>query len=480
MLNFRIIARFFSLGLIFEGLFMLLSAIVAFLYKEPSSILFSGIFTIVIGILVYTPLRNEEKIYGNKEGYVIITGMWLLVTIFGTLPYLMTGAISNFTDAFFESMSGFTTTGATIMTSIESQSHGILFWRSLTQWTGGIGFIIISLSLLPVDKTLNIQLTLSEFTGQATDKIHPKTREATKRLVLIYAVLTLAEVILLKLSGISFFNAFCIAFSTMSTGGFSPTDYSLTYLGNPLALVILTFFMFLAGTNMTIIYFTLKGNFKKILQNNEFKFYVIVVLSFVILGSFALWHGKIYQAGEAILNGAFQIVSIITTTGFYKTDYSAWSSLMTIIIFVLMFTGGTSGSASGSLKMARLCLAARNARKELIRIIHPNAVVPVHFYHKVIPGHLIYNLLVFILIYFIIICISSLVISFMGYDFVTSFSTSAALLGNIGHSFGSFGPFNTYSSVPAGGKWFFSFLMFLGRLELISVLILLNRNFYRR
>ena len=378
----------------------------------------------------------------------------------------MTGAISNFTDAFFESMSGFTTTGATIMTSIESQSHGILFWRSLTQWTGGIGFIIISLSLLPVDKTLNIQLTLSEFTGQATDKIHPKTREATKRLVLIYAVLTLAEVILLKLSGISFFNAFCIAFSTMSTGGFSPTDYSLTYLGNPIALVILTFFMFLAGTNMTIIYFTLKGNFKKILQNNEFKFYVIVVLSFVILGSFALWHGKIFQAGEAILNGAFQIVSIITTTGFYKTDYSAWSSLMTIIIFVLMFTGGTSGSASGSLKMARLCLATRNARKELIRIIHPNAVV--------------YNLLVFILIYFIIICASSLVISFMGYDFVTSFSTSAALLGNIGHSFGSFGPFNTYSSVPAGGKWFFSFLMFLGRLELISVLILLNRNFYRR
>jgi len=480
MVNFRIIARVFSLVLIIEGLFMLLSAAVSFLYKEPASLLFSAIITIVTGILVFTPLRHEEKLYGNKEGYIILTGIWLILSLFGTLPYLLSGTIRNFGNAFFESISGFTTTGATILTNIESLPHGILFWRSITQWIGAVGFILISLSLLPVVKTINIQLSMTDFIGQASDKIHPRIKEAAKRLITIYIILTLAEAILLVIGGMSLFDAICYSFSTMSTGGFSTHDNSVTSFGSPFILIVLTIFMFIAGINMTLVYFGGKGNFKKITGNNEFIFYAVICLIFIITGSFILWENSIYPGGIALLQGSFHVVSIITTTGFYNMDYYTWGSLMIIILFILMFTGGMSGSASSSLKIIRLLLATKNARQEMKRVIHPNALIQVRVDHKIIPHDLIYNLLVYITLYFMVICVSALVVSFMGYDIITSFSTSAAMLGNIGPAIGSFGPFNTYASAPLAGKWLFTFLMLLGRLELISVLILFTRNFYRR
>lgn len=480
MLNFRIIARFFSLALIVEGLFMLLAAGVSFIYNEPASILFAGIITIVTGVLVYTPLRKEEKLYSNKEGYIIVVGMWLIITLFSTLPYLMTKTVTSFTDAFFESMSGFTTTGATILNSIESQSHGILFWRSLTQWLGGLGFIIISLSLLPVVKSINIPLTLTDFTGQTTDKIHPKIREATKRLFTIYLVLTLSETLLLVTGGLDLFDALCHSFTTMSTGGFTTHDYSLASIANPFILIVLTVFMFIAGTNLTLIYFGIHSGIRKISRNNEFKFYLIVCLVFILTGSFILWHESLYNAGKALLMSSFHMVSIITTTGFYSANYNTWGSIMILLIFVLMFTGASAGSAGGSLKMIRLLVATKNSRQEMRRMIHPNALIPVQVDHKVIQQSLVYNLLMFIVIYFIVICISSIVIAFMGYDIVTSFSTSAALLGNIGPAIGSFGPFSTYNSAPQWGKWFFSFIMLLGRLEMLSVLIFFIKGFYKR
>ena len=480
MLNFRIIARFFSLALIIEGLFMLLAAVVSFIYNEPASILFSGIITIVTGVLVYTPLRKEEKLHSNKEGYIIIVGIWLIITLFSTLPYLMTKTVTNFTDAFFESMSGFTTTGATILNSIESQSHGILFWRSLTQWLGGLGFIIIfSLPLLPVVKSINIPLTLTDFTGQTADKIHPKIREASKRLFTIYLILTLAETILLVAGGMNLFDALCHSFTTMSTGGFTTHDYSMASIANPFILIVLTVFMFIAGTNLTLIYFGINSGIRKISRNNEFIFYLIICLVFILAGSFILWHESLYNAGNALLMSSFHLVSTITTTGFYSANYNAWGSVMIVIIFVLMFTGGTAGSAGGSLKIIRLLVAIKNSRVEMRRMIHPNAVIPVHVDHRVIQQSFVYNLLMFIVIYFIVICISSEVIAFMGYDIITSFSTSAALLGNIGPAIGSFGPFSTYHSAPQWGKWFFSFIMLLGRLEMLSVLIFFSRGFYK-
>ncbi|HEY5470990.1 MAG TPA: potassium transporter TrkG [Bacteroidales bacterium] len=481
MINFRIIARVFSLMLIFEGLFMLVSAAVSLIYHEQaaSSFLYSALITLATGAIVFTPLRNAEKIYGNKEGYIIVTGICLLFSLFGTLPFLFSGSIKSFGDAFFESMSGFTTTGATILTNIESLPYGILFWRSLTQWVGGVGMIFISLSVFPFFKSINIQLTATEFSGLPADKIHPRIKDAAKRLVTIYFLLTLAEVILLTIGGMPVFDAVCHSFSTLSTGGFSTRNNGISEFSSPFIMIIITLFMFVAGTNLTLVYFGLKGNFKKIFGNNEFVFYAIICLIFTLIVSSILYHSSGFSAGTAILNGVFHVVSIISTTGFYTQNYNLWGDIIIILFFVLMFTGGTAGSTSGGIKIVRLLLITKNSRQELKRLIHPNAFIPVRLGKHIVSQNTIYNLLVFVTIYFLVTCFGAFMISMMGYDIITSFSTSASMLGNIGPGLGTFGPFSNYSAVPMAGKWFLSGLMLLGRLELLTVLILFTRNFYR-
>ena len=480
MINFRIIARAFSLLLIVEGLFMLLSAGVSFLYHEhtATSFCYSAFISIVTGVLVFTPLRNEERIFGKREGYIIVTGIWLIFSAFGTLPFLISGSITSFGDAFFESMSGFTTTGATILTNIESMSHGILFWRSLTQWLGGIGIIFISLSVFPVFKSFNIQIAATEFSGQPTDKIHPRIKDAAKRLVAIYFLLTLSEVILLILGGMPFFDAICHSFSTLSTGGFSTRNNGIASFSSPFIMIVMTVFMFLAGTNMTMIYFGLKGNFKKVAGNNEFVFYSIICFIFVVLVSAILYFKSGFSLGKALLDGAFHVISIITTTGFYTQDHNLWGNIIIIIFFILMFTGGTAGSTSGGIKIVRLLLITKNNRQELKRIIHPNAFIPVRLDKRIISQSTVYNLLVFITLYFFVMCLGAFVVSFMGYDIITSFSTSASMLGNIGPGIGTFGPFTNYSAMPMVGKWFLAILMLLGRLELLTVMILFSKSFY--
>jgi len=480
MINFRIIARAFSLLLIVEGLFMLLSAGVSFLYHEhtATSFCYSAFISIVTGVLVFTPLRNEERIFGKREGYIIVTGIWLIFSAFGTLPFLISGSITSFGDAFFESMSGFTTTGATILTNIESMSHGILFWRSLTQWLGGIGIIFISLSVFPVFKSFNIQIAATEFSGQPTDKIHPRIKDAAKRLVAIYFLLTLSEVILLILGGMPFFDAICHSFSTLSTGGFSTRNNGIASFSSPFIMIVMTVFMFLAGTNMTMIYFGLKGNFKKVAGNNEFVFYSIICFIFVVLVSAILYFKSGFSFCKALLDGAFHVISIITTTGFYTQDHNLWGNIIIIIFFILMFTGGTAGSTSGGIKIVRLLLITKNNRQELKRIIHPNAFIPVRLDKRIISQSTVYNLLVFITLYCFVMCLGAFVVSFMGYDIITSFSTSASMLGNIGPGIGTFGPFTNYSAMPMVGKWFLAVLMLLGRLELLTVMILFSKSFY--
>jgi trk/ktr system potassium uptake protein len=481
MINFRIIARAFSLLLIFEGLFMAISAAVSQIYHEQaaSSFIYAALITIVTGLIAFTPFRNEERIFGNKEGYIIVIGTWILFSLFGTLPYILSGSINSFGDAFFESMSGFSTTGATILTDIESMPHGILFWRSLTQWLGGLGVIFISLSVFPVLKSIKIQLAATEFSGHPADKIYPRTKDVVKRLISIYILLTLVEVILLSIGGMSVFNSFCHSFSTLSTGGFSPMNNGIAAFDSPYIKIVLTLFMFLAGTNMTLIYFGLKGNFKKIRASNEFLFYSLICLFFALVASVILFSNSTFSFGNAILEGTFQVISIITTTGFYTNDFNQWGNLLIIILFILMFTGGSSGSTSGGIKIVRLLLIAKNSKQELKRIIHPSAIIPVRLDKRTVRQNTIYNLLIFIIIYFFTISSGALIITFMGYDIVTSFSTSASMLGNIGPGIGSFAPFTNYSAFPAAGKWFLSGLMLLGRLELLTVMLLFTRNFYR-
>jgi trk system potassium uptake protein len=482
MINFRIIARVFSQVLIVEGAFLLISAGVSWIYGEQAAgpFLYSALITLITGVLVFTPLRNEERVYGTREGYVINTCIWILFSAFGSLPYLFTSAAGNFTDAFFESISGFTTTGATIFTDIESLPHGILFWRSLTQWLGGIAIITLSFYVLPVIKSLNIQLTTTEFSGQMGDKIHPKVIETTKRLISIYIILTLGEALLLIIGKMPLFDAICHSLSTLSTGGFSTRNNGIAAFTSPYLRAVITLFMFFAGTNLTLFYFAIKGNFRKIIRNNEFVFYVMLVIGFSILVTFLLLFESGAPFTRALQSGFFNTISIITTTGYYTENFSQWGNLSVLIIFILMFTGGMAGSASGGVKIIRLMIITKNSRNESRRLIHPYAYLPVRIEQKRVPQNIVYNLLIFIILYFITLCAGTLIISFLDYDIITSFSTVASMLGNIGPGLGTFGPFTTYVDMPATGKWILCMLMLLGRLELLTVIILFTRSFYKK
>jgi len=482
MINIRIIARAFSQVLIFEGVFMLISAGISQIYGEQAagSLLYSAIITLITGVLVFTPLRHEEKVYGTREGYVIITCIWLLFSAFGSLPYLFSSSTGSFTDAFFESISGFTTTGATIFTDIESLPKGILFWRSLTQWLGGIAIITLSFYVLPVIKSLNIQLPTTEFSGQMTDKIHPKVIETTKRLISIYIILTIAEVLLLVIGKMPLFDAVCHSLSTLSTGGFSTRNHGIAEFSSPFIRAIITIFMFVAGTNLALIYFAIKGYFRKILRNNEFVFYTLLAAGFSLTIAILLNSGPGVSVSMALSDGFFNTISIMTTTGFYTSDFSQWGNLAVIIIFILMFTGGMAGSASGGIKIIRLMIVTKNVRNELRHLIHPHAYLPVRIDQKRVSQNIVYNLLIFIILYFFTLCAGTLLISFLDYDVITSFSTTASMLANIGPGLGSFGPFTSYSALPSTGKWILSGLMLLGRLELLTVIVLFTRSFYKR
>jgi len=433
----------------------------------------------VTGVVVFSPLRNEERISGNKEGYIIVTGTWIIFSLFGTLPFLFSGTIKSFGDAFFESMSGFTTTGATIFPNVESLPHCILFWRSLTQWLGGIGIIFISLSIFPVVRSINIQIAATEFSGLQTEKIHPRIKEAARRLLLIYIGLTIMETLLLITGGMPAFDAICHSFSTMSTGGFSTRNNGIAAFASPYIMTVITLFMFLAGTNLAIVYYSLKGNFRKVISNNEFVFYTGISFFFIVIGTSVLFLRGDIPMGKAIADGAFHVISIITTTGFYTQDYNLWGYSMIVVTFILMFTGGTAGSTSGGIKIVRLLLVTKNSRQELRKLIHPSAFLPVRLDRHIVPQNTVYNVLVFLTIYFFVICISTFIISAMGYDMISSFSTSASMLANIGPSLGTFGPFSNYSALPMSGKWFLSALMLIGRLELLTVMILFTKSFYK-
>ena len=420
MVNFRIIARVFSQILIIEGLFMFSAAVVSLLFKEPASpFIYSAIITLVTGILVFTPLRNEERVYSAREGFVIVTGIWLIFSLFSTLPFLFSGSVASFTDAFFESVAGYTTTNATVFRDIESLPHGILFWRCLIQWLGGIGLVIISFSVLPVVRTLNIQLSTTEFTGQSGEKINPRIMGSTKRLVMIYVSLTAAEFLFLLAGGMSLFDAICHSFSTLSTGGFSTRNGGIVAFPSPYIRAVITFFMFIAGTNMTIIYFAVKRNFRKISGNNEFILYLILCLFFSAVVSLLIFRETAEKIGSTIIDGTFHVVSFITTTGFYTHDFNLWGGPLIIITFILMFTGGMAGSTTGSIKIQRLLIIVRNSRHEFRRLIHPNAVIPVRLDKKSVSEGIVYNLLIFTVLYFIVICAGAFFISLMGYDLLT-------------------------------------------------------------
>ena len=482
MFNTRIIFRLLGFLLIIEGLFMMLSIPIAFLYKEGDALdfLISGLITILFGGVSWVLTRDAEKSLSKRDGYIIVTLSWIVFSVFGSLPFILTGAIPSFTDAFFETISGFTTTGASILNDIESLSHGVLFWRSLTQWLGGMGIIVLTLAILPILGIGGMQLFVAEVPGPTPDKLHPRIKGTAKRLWMIYILFTLFETLLLWAGDMNLFDAINHSFTTMATGGYSTKQASVAHWNSPYIQYVITLFMFVAGTNFTLSYFALHLKFRKVFKNEEFRFYLAFTLIFTFIITTVLILTMNEGVERAFRESIFQVVSIMTTTGFVTADYLSWVPALEILILMLMFFGGSAGSTGGSVKIMRVVLLIKNSSLELKRLIHPNAVIPVRFNGQAVSPEIITNVLAFISFYLLTVIGSTLVMGAMNLDLPTSLGAVAATLGNIGPGIGAVGPMDNFSQIPDFGKWFLSFLMLIGRLELFTVLILFSPSFWRR
>ena len=484
-----------GLLLVFNGGFMLLSAMVGYFYDDVDialSISSAGFLTILIGTVFMYFTRDHRKELQKRDGYIVVAFGWIFMSLSGCLPYIFSGAIPSLTNAFFETMSGYTTTGSSILNDIEAMPNGVLFWRSTTHWIGGMGIIVLTIAILPLLGIGGMQLFAAEAPGPSADKLHPRITDTAKRLWLIYFGYTVAETIALKLAGMSFLDAINHAMSTLSTGGFSTKNASVAHWNdNPAIQYILIIFMFLAGTNFVLSYFAFKGKLKRVWEDEEFKLYSTFILGFTLLVALVIIfkadvsissidHPMVLGRVEsAFRHGLFQVISVITTTGFVSADFTMWTPFLTIIFFGLMFLGGSAGSTAGGIKVVRHLITIRNGVLEFKRTLHPNAILPVRYNGKAVPQPIVFNILAFFILYMLAWIIGACGLAALGLDFPTALGGSASSLGNVGPAFGALSPVNNFDALPALGKWWCSFLMLIGRLELFTVLILLTPFFWR-
>ena len=494
-LNYKMIWHFFGLLFLFNGGFMLIAALVSFICKDGVSVdmALSGLMVLLLGVVTMVATKNHTKELSKKDGYIVVALGWLIMTLSGTLPYLITESIPRFTDAFFETMSGYTTTGASILNDIEAVPKGVLFWRSLTHWIGGMGIIVLAVAILPLLGIGGMQLFAAEAPGPDSDKLHPRITDTAKRLWLIYVGYTAAETLLLNLAGMSFFDAINHSMSTLSTGGFSTKNGSLAHWnGQPLIQYIVIVFMFLAGTNFVLSYYMFKGNFTRIVKDEEFKLYAKFILVFTVIAASVVYYVADIDAssinypmswgpGESALrHGLFQVLAIVTTTGFVSADFTMWSPFLVVFFFGLMFLGGSAGSTAGGIKVVRHLVLIKNGFLEFKRALHPNAIIPVRYNNKAIDGNIVFNILGFFILYMLSFIIGALVFSMFNIEYESAIGLSASSLGNVGPALGDFGPVNNYSALPDLAKWWSAFLMLIGRLELFTVLVLLTPFFWKK
>ncbi|CAN5397075.1 TrkH family potassium uptake protein [soil metagenome] len=479
--NLKIIGTILGLLIMLNGFFMLTCLPFSFYYRENDSLALtvSAIITLSCGLAIWLYCRdNKNKELKKRDGYLVVTLGWVFMSIFGSLPYFISGSIPDVTNAFFETISGYTTTGATILEDIEAMPKGVLFWRSLTQWIGGMGIIVLTVAILPLLGIGGMQLFLAEAPGITPDKIQPRIKETAKRLWFIYLFLTAIEVVLLKLAGMTFYDAINHSMTTMATGGFSTKNASIANFSSPIIHYIIIIFMFLGGTNFTLIYFAIKGRFNKVWGNEEFRVYLITTGVLTIIVGLIVIYVTNFIPERSFREALFQVISIITTTGFITADYSVWSPFLTVLFFLLLFSGASAGSTSGGVKIVRHVILFKNSFLELKRQLHPSAVVPVRLNGKAVNQNITFNILAFIMIYILIFAIGSAIMASLGVDIITSMGSVASSLGNVGPGIGAVGPVNNFSHIPAIGKWVLSFLMLLGRLELFTVLMLFTPYFW--
>lgn len=447
--------------------------------RDYVALLISAGITLAAGLTAFATTRMEGDLR-TKEGFAVVTFSWIFLSLFGCLPFLLSGTIPSFTNAFFETMSGFTTTGATILEDIEGVTHGILFWRSLTNWIGGMGIIVLSLAILPFLGVGGMQLFKAEVPGPVADKLTPRITETAKILWGVYVLLSAVETVLLLFGGMSLFDALCHTFGTMATGGYSTQSASVGAYASAYIDYVIIVFMILAGTNFSLHYRFLRRDFRAYANSPEFLFFLSIIgLATLVIGV-DVYINHYRSVGQTLQTSLFQVVSLLTTTGFGTADYERWSFGSQFILYMLMFFGGCAGSTGGGIKIARIYLLARFAFSEITRLIHPHAVVPVRIGNNVVPREVMANVLGFFVVFMLVFVVGVMIMAAMGLDMPTAFGAVTASLANIGPGLGDVGPTDNYAGIPAAGKWVLSALMLMGRLELFTVIILLSPFFWQK
>ncbi len=470
-MNYKVLHYIVGCILKFEGLFMILPAIVGLFYGEYKESLCYAAAAVLCGILgfVETAIGNRKGNLYVKEGFAAVSLGWIVLSIFGCIPFMLTGEIPHFTNALFETVSGFTTTGASILTSVEALSHASIFWRSFTHWIGGMGVFVFVMAILPMMGGSTMNLMKAESTGPSVGKLLPKVRDTAKILYTIYLTLTVIETLLLLISGLSLFDSITLTFGTVGTGGFGINN-SFTADGNVAAQIIITVFMIISGINYSAFFLILSKQFKEAFALEEVRWYLIVVLLAGL--SIAANIYQIYQnVGDSLRHAFFQVGSIITTTGYASADFDTWPAFSKTILLLLTFTGGCAGSTAGGFKFSRVVILFKTIRKELSNLIHPQLVKVIKMDGHAVKDEVIRSTNVFTAAYFIIMLISLLLLSIDGYDMTTNFTTAVTMLNNVGPGFHLVGPTCNYSFFSDFSKYIMIFDMLAGRLEIYPMLI---------
>jgi trk system potassium uptake protein TrkH len=486
MLNVRFIIKMLGSMFLLETILMLPAAGVAFLYGEGDlrPLLLSCSILFAAGLLFYVACRRaNEQEAGYREGMLIVALTWTLLSLLGMLPFYLGGYIDNITDAYFETMSGFTTTGASILRDVEALPHGILLWRSLTQWQGGIGVVVFTVALLPLFGGGASQMFDAETTGRgiAHERFRPRVTQVAKRFSGIYLLLTVALTFLLWIGDMNVFDAVNHALATVSTGGYSTKSASIGFWHSSYIEYTIALFMLTGSVSMTLLYFFFKGNFRKLLADEELRWFLFLILLFVCITTVWIWSNNLTDGfGESFRVAVFHVISLISSTGFMTVDYLSWGSFFWFIALILMFIGGCTGSTSGGLKVGRFVIIHKNMSNVFLKQMHPNAVLPVRMNGHAVSSDNVYRCLAFTFVYLSLIVAGSLMLTFNGVDFDGAIGASISAISNIGPGLGEQGPAGNYADMTVLSKWTLSFLMMVGRLELFTVLTIFLPSFWKQ
>ncbi len=482
-MHIGLVFRIVSILLLIVSFFMFFPIIFALYYQEQDMIpyfLIPILMILVFSVSILFLTRRTAKTLSTKDGFLLVALSWVCSALFSSLPFYLSGSIAHFPDAFFETMSGFTTTGASILTDIESLAKSMLFWRSLTHWLGGMGIVVLTVAIFPLLGIGAYQLMKAEAPGPTLDKITPKIAETAKILWFIYLGLTVAETLLLMMGGMNLFEALTHTFGTLATGGFSPKNKSVGHFDSAYIDIVITAFMIMAGMNFVLYYRLITGNLKKVFANLEMKVYLGIFLAATLIIAVDLY-GKQYDTfGLSLRYAGFQTASILTTTGYATADFATWPLFAQTVLFIIMFVGGCSGSTGGGIKVIRIVALFKQGFNEMKYLVYPRGIFSIKLNGETLKKDTIYTISGFFFLYFFMLMITTFVVASGGNDIVTSLVSALVTVGNIGPGFGKIGPTKNYAFYPDYIKWFLSFAMLVGRLEVYTILVIFTPKFWRK